>query len=153
MRALIDTCIIIDALQNREPFAADAQAILLASANKQFDGFISAKSVTDICYLTHRLTHCDKDTRGILNRLFVLFNVLDTAEMDCRKAIASNTADYEDAVMIETAVRSGMDCIVTNRNAKRSLNTKDYTAAPLPVYAPSDFLKELNTSNDSDLLN
>lgn len=145
MRALIDTCIIIDALQNREPFAADAQAIMLASANKQFDGFISAKSVTDICYLTHRLTHCDKDTRGILNRLFVLFDVLDTAGMDCRKAIASNTTDYEDAVMIETAVRSGMDYIVTR-------NTKDFTAAPLPVYAPADFLKELNTSRDSDVL-
>lgn len=145
MRALIDTCIIIDALQNREPFAVDAQAILLASANKQFDGFISAKSVTDIYYLTHKLTHCDKDTRGILNRLFVLFDVLDTAGMDCRKAIASNTTDYEDAVMIETAVRSGMDCIVTR-------NTKDCTAAPLPVYAPSDFLKELNTSKDSDVL-
>ena len=143
MRALIDTCIIIDALQNREPFAADAQAILLASANKRLDGFISAKSVTDIYYLTYRLTHVDKDTRGILSRLFVLFDVLDTAVMDCRKAIASNTTDYEDAVMIETAVRSGMDCIVTR-------NIKDYTAAPLPVYAPSDFLKELNTSRDSD---
>ena len=33
MRALIDTCIIIDALQAREPFAEDAQQIFLAVAN------------------------------------------------------------------------------------------------------------------------
>ena len=36
MRALIDTCVIIDALQNREPFAEDAQKIFLAVANKRF---------------------------------------------------------------------------------------------------------------------
>ena len=144
MRALIDTCVIVDALQNREPFAVDAQNILLMSANQQLDGFISAKSVTDIYYLTHRLIHSDKDTRNILNRLFVLFDVLDTAGMDCRKAIASNMTDYEDAVMVETALRSGIDCIVTR-------NAKDYTAAPLPVYTPSDFLKKLTAARDSDI--
>ena len=140
MRALIDTCIIIDALQNREPFSADAQNILLASANKYFDGFISAKSVTDIYYLTHKLTHSDSNTRNILNRLFVLFSVLDTLGMDCLKAVESNIADYEDAVMIETALRSGIDCIVTR-------NAKDYSLAPLQIYSPSDFLKELYTSD------
>ena len=35
MRALIDTCIVIDALQNREPFAENAQQIFLAVANKR----------------------------------------------------------------------------------------------------------------------
>lgn len=145
MRALVDTCVIVDALQNREPFAADAQTIMLASANKQFEGFITAKSVTDIYYLTHRLTHSDKDTRNILNRLFILFDVLDTAGMDCRRAIASETADYEDAVMIETALRSGMECIVTR-------NTKDYTTSPLPVFAPSDFLKELEGAAEIETL-
>ena len=52
MRILIDTCIIIDALQNREPFNKNAQEIFLLAANRKFDGFITAKSVTDIYYLT-----------------------------------------------------------------------------------------------------
>ena len=142
MRVLIDTCVIVDALQDRKPFSEDAQAIMLASANKQFDGFLTAKAVTDIYYLTHKLTHSDKDTRNILSRLFVLLEVLDTTGMDCLKAVASNTADYEDAVMIETALRSDMECIVTR-------NTKDYTAATLPVYAPSDFLAKLSNEYDT----
>ena len=44
MRALIDTCIIIDALQNREGFCDDAQRIFLAVANKRFASFLSATS-------------------------------------------------------------------------------------------------------------
>ena len=52
MRALIDTCIVIDALQNRQPFHNAAQELFLAVANRRFDGFLTAKSITDIYYLT-----------------------------------------------------------------------------------------------------
>ena len=34
MRALIDTCVIVDALQIRNPFYADPQKIFLAAANR-----------------------------------------------------------------------------------------------------------------------
>ena len=77
MRAFIDTCVVIDALQAREPFAKDAQGVFLAAANNLFLGYISAKAVTDIYYLMHRHTHDDKASRDILNKLFSLFDVLD----------------------------------------------------------------------------
>ena len=110
MRVLVDTCVIIDALQSRVPFAEVAQKIFIHSANKQFEGYITAKSVTDIYYLTHRLTHSDAETRKILSKLFTLFHLLDTTSLDCRKAISSEISDYEDAIMVETAIRSEMDC-------------------------------------------
>lgn len=141
MRALIDTCIIIDALQNREPFAEDAKALFLAVANRHCNGFITAKSIADIYYLLHRYTHNDKDTRNILNTLFRLFDISDTTGVDCRKALSSEITDYEDAIMIETAIRSGMDCIVTR-------NLKDYRNTPIPVYHPADFIKQLETANE-----
>ena len=141
MRVLIDTCIIIDALQSRVPFAEAAQKIFLASANKKFEGYITAKSVTDIYYLTHRLTHSDMETRKILSKLFMLFYLLDTTSLDCRKAISSEMNDYEDAIMVETAVRSGMDCIVTR-------NIKDYTKAAVNVLDPLAFLKLLEADNE-----
>ena len=138
---MIDTCIIIDALQSRVPFAEAAQKIFLASANKKFEGYITAKSVTDIYYLTHRLTHSDMETRKILSKLFMLFHLLDTTSLDCRKAISSEMNDYEDAIMVETAVRSGMDCIVTR-------NIKDYTKAAVNVLDPLAFLKLLEADNE-----
>jgi len=141
MRVLIDTCIIIDALQSRVPFAEAAQKIFLSSANRKFEGYITAKSVTDIYYLTHRLTHSDMETRKILSKLFMLFHLLDTTSLDCRKAISSEMNDYEDAIMVETAVRSGMDCIVTR-------NIKDYTKAAVNVLDPLAFLKLLEADNE-----
>jgi predicted nucleic acid-binding protein len=129
MRVLIDTCVIIDALQSRAPFAEAAQKIFLYSANKQFEGYITAKASTDIYYITHRLTHSDVETRKILSKLYTLFHLLDTTSLDCRKAISSEISDYEDAIMAETAIRSEMDCIVTR-------NVKDYAKASITVYEP-----------------
>lgn len=136
MRILLDTCIIMDAVQNRAPFADDAKKIFRKGAMNSFIGCITAKASTDIYYLTHRCTHSDKDTRVILTKLFALFDVLDTAALNCKKAISSSVTDYEDAVMIETAVSNGIDYIVTK-------NMKDYKASPIPVLSPDAFLQML----------
>ena len=141
MRVLVDTCVIIDTLQSRVPFAEDAQKLFLYSANKRFEGYITAKSVTDIYYLTHRLTHSDAETRKILSKLLTLFHLLDTTSLDCRKAISSEMADYEDAIMVETAIRSEMDCIVTR-------NVKDYVKSSVKVYEPSAFLNLLEVEKE-----
>lgn len=141
MKALIDTCIIIDALQSREPFKDNAQIIFLQAANKQFDGFITAKASTDIYYLTHKYTHNNADTRNILRRLYMIFEPLDTTGLDCQKALSSDMSDYEDAVMAETALRTGMDCIVTR-------NIKDYSKSPVPIYQPADFITRFNPTDE-----
>ena len=141
MRAMIDTCVVVDALQSREPFCADAQKIFLAVANRWFDGCITAKASADIYYLAHRTTHSDVETRKILTKLFALFDLLDTTAMDCRRAISSQMTDYEDAVMADTALRSGCDCIVTR-------NLKDYQNASIPSYSPSDFLRLITPTEE-----
>ena len=141
MRAILDTCIVIDALQARDPYKEDAQAIVLAAANRTFDGFLTAKSVADIYYLLHRYTHSDAETRKLLTKLFSLFELADTAGIDCRRAVFSPLTDYEDAIMAETALRFGMDCIVTR-------NERDYKASPVPVFTPDEFLKRLSSMNE-----
>lgn len=73
MRVLVDTCVIIDALQSRIPFA---------------------------------------------------------------EALFTEIGDYEDAVMVETAIRTEMDCIVTR-------NIKDYAKSLVKVCEPCMFLKLL----------
>ena len=138
MRALIDTCVIIDALQNREPFAQEAQQIFFTIANKHATGYISAKSVLDIYYLTHRSTYSDEATRKILKTLLGLFDILDTTQLDCRQALSSDISDYEDAVMCETAKRCDVDCIVTR-------NQKDYAKSEVTVYSPAEFLEQIVT--------
>ena len=136
MKALLDTNIIVDALQSRAPWAGDAQAIFRAVANEQFIGCITAKAASDIHYLTRRCTHSEVAARNTLNKLFTLFELLDTTAMDCKRALVSETSDYEDAIMIESALREGVDCIVTR-------NMRNYRRLAVPVLAPEAFLKRL----------
>ena len=141
MNALIDTCIIIDALQSREPFSKDAETIFLSVANRRCVGFLTANSVTDIYFLMHKALHSAAETRKALGILFSLFDIIDTCGIDCRKALTSGVSDYEDAVMIETAARAEIDCIVTR-------NLKDYAGAPMPVYSPTHFIELLYADED-----
>ncbi len=134
MRALIDTCVIIDALQSREPFKEDAEKIFLLAANDRLEGYITAKSVTDIYYLMRRNTHSEEQSRKILASLLTLFAVLDTHGADCRDALVSPLSDYEDAVMVETGKRSHMDCIVTR-------NTRDYSKSDISILTPAQLIQ------------
>ncbi len=142
MRALLDTNVIVDVLQNREPWYITGQKIFLAAANRRFEGCITAKEATDIHYFTRKLFQGEKNVdyraRQVISRLFSLFELLDTQGSDCQRAVLSDCPDYEDAVMIETGVRAKVDCIVTR-------NAGDYASSPLAVYSPSEFLTVLNT--------
>ncbi len=141
MNALIDTCIIVDALQSREPFNKDAEALFLSVANRRCTGFLAANSITDIYYLMHRALHSAEETKKVLGVLFNLFEILDTCGIDCRRALTSDISDYEDAVMIEAAARAGIDCIVTR-------DLRDYAGAPMPVYSPAQFVELLYADED-----
>ena len=132
MRVLIDTCIIVDFLQKREPFFKNSHIIFLAVANYSFDGYITAKSVADIYYIMHHYFHDNNKTRIEIEKLFKLFGVLDTTEFDCKKALLSPISDYEDALMVETSVRNNLDCIVTR-------NASDYLKSPIKTYSPTNF--------------
>lgn len=139
MKALIDTCIVMDFLQRREPFAELSKSIFQAAASELFLGYITAKAATDIYYLTHRFTHSNEESRHKLNQLLSLVSLLDTSAEDIFHAISSDVADFEDAVMIETAARAHVDCIITR-------NTKDYVKSLIQVYTPDDFMKFLRQS-------
>lgn len=82
MKVLLDTCVLIDSLQNREPFSKFSNQILIAAAGCRFAGCISAKSVADIYYLMHRYTHDDRKIRE---------------QVDC--IVTRNTRDYAGAAL------------------------------------------------------
>lgn len=137
MKALIDTCIIVDVLQKRESFYQDALDIVLSVSKRQCLGILTAKSITDIYYILRRSIHNEKEVRRLLQILFTLFHVENTFSIDCQLALGSSMKDYEDAVMVQTALRIDADCIVTR-------NLKDYRSAPLPVFSPGQFLEKIS---------
>ena len=144
MKVLIDTCVAIDFLQKREPFADDALRIFRAAASELFAGYITAKSATDIYYISHRCTHNDAESRKKLRALLTIVGMLDSAAIDVLQSLSSDISNFEDAVMVETAKRTSVDCIVTR-------NQKDYAKSPVPVYSPGEFLEHLISSGEESL--
>ena len=135
MKAIIDTCVVLDYLQNREPYFDDALNIAIGSANREFEAYITASSVTDLYYIIHRHTHSSIETHRMVNALTQLFGLADTYAEDCIKALHSEVSDYEDAVMAETAARIGADVIVTR-------NIIDYSKSKIAAVTPAEFLED-----------
>lgn len=141
MRVLLDTNVIIDVLQNREPWCISGKAIFLSVARKEFSGCITAKEAADIHFFAKKQfkgeENVDNKARQILIKLFSLFEIIDTTESDCKNALSFPNNDYEDAIMIETALRSGVDCIITR-------NTEHFSESPVKIYTPDEFVKIIN---------
>ena len=147
MRVLLDTNIIIDVLQNREPWCVSGKEIFLSVARKEYSGCITAKESADIHFFAKKQfkgeENVDYKARQILIKLFSLFEVLDTTEEDCKNALSFPNNDYEDAIMIETALRSGVECIITR-------NTEHFSESPVKVYTPEEFVEVMGKNISSE---
>lgn len=112
MRALLDTNIVIDALTGRQPFYEDASVIFDLAGSEYFKACLTANIVTDIYYLLHK-TFGEQAIRKHLLNLFELFDILPVYGTDCKQALNSPIADFEDALQAVCAERSGIDYIIT----------------------------------------
>ena len=143
MRALLDTNVIVDVLQRREPWFSDGQKIFYAIANKKIIGCITAKEAADIYFFSRKQftgqKNMDAKARQVMTKLFALFELVDTLGIDCQNAIAIENNDYEDAIMIESAVRAGLDCIITR-------NPDHFKTDAIPVYSPAEFVANLSAA-------
>jgi hypothetical protein len=133
MKILFDTCVVLDALMDRRPYSQASQSALLLATNNRCEGFLTAKSMTDIFYVAHRLYHDKDKCRASINSLLLIFGLLDTTGFDIRAALNSPMPDFEDAVLAFDAASNHMDYIVTR-------NKKDFESSPVPAITPEEFL-------------
>lgn len=144
MRVLLDTNVIVDVLQQREPWHRDGERIFLAAAMKQITACVTAKQIADIHYLTRKVfkgqSHADKLARQIIGKLLTIMELNDTSADDCQAAIGINNNDFEDAMLIAAAVRISADYIITR-------NEEHFTSSAVPVISPADFSKLLDIQN------
>ena len=72
IHALLDTNVVLDALLDRTPWNIQANAIWQAQLDKQFTAYVTATTLTDIFYISHRYGGLDKAWRlvhAVLNQL------------------------------------------------------------------------------------
>lgn len=141
MKVLLDTNVVLDVLQRREPWFNDGSAIFYAVATRQLAGCLTAKQIADIHFFARKLfrgqENVDEKARQVITNLMTLFELLDTLASDCQNAISIDNGDYEDAMLIASAARSGVDCIVTR-------NQEHFRLSSVSVYSPSELVQILS---------
>ena len=129
MRVLLDTCVILDAMQDRGKFAKFAQMLLIGSAENKFEGCATSKQICDVYYILHKVYHSNEKCKQYLNDLFNVLEVINCSGSSVINAQASNVTDFEDAVLIEGAKEASCDFIVTS-------NVSDFKNSSLKAMNP-----------------
>jgi predicted nucleic acid-binding protein len=135
MKVLLDTNILLDIVEKREPYFPDSYEIFMKSAMRKIEAIVGASSVTDIYYVTKK--NCKDAGRaiGFIIDMLKIVTPVDTKAADIQEAIRLNFSDFEDAVIAATAARENTDDLITR-------NVDDFTKSPVPAISPADFLKK-----------
>jgi len=129
---LFDLDVILDVLQQREPFF-DMSARALGSAESgRVRGWVAAHSLTTLFYLLAKHQSAEQ-ARVALTGLMAILSVAQVDQDVIEQALNLPYSDFEDAVQMMAAVRSGAGYLITR-------NVQDYKAGPLPALQPAELL-------------
>ena len=140
MRVLIDSNVLFDVLQNREPYVEESTAVWDLCQSGAADGHISALTFANMVYVMRKeLT--PELIREVLATLTDVFRFEDLSLSDLKQASAMMWPDFEDALQTAAAVKIGAEYIVTR-------NLKDFKGGPVPCLSPSAFLDLFRQENN-----
>jgi predicted nucleic acid-binding protein len=130
MRVLVDTNVVLDFLQEREPFAENASRLFGRIDNGEIEGFIAATTITNIYYIICRSagTAVAHDT---ITQVLLDLNICAVDRDILEQAVALSFKDFEDAVQYACALAHDLDAIVTR-------DVSGLVDAEIPVVLPSD---------------
>ena len=134
MKVFLDTNIVIDLLDKREPFYIDAVKLFTLAYQKKITLFVSPMTYATASYLLRK--HGKEGMRKLLNNFRQLSQITTADERVVDAALASSFDDYEDALQYYSALTRNVDVIVTR-------NKKDFTSVSIPVLSPAELLKQL----------
>ena len=134
-RPFIDTDVLLDLLDRREPFYQSAAQLFSKADRKEIEVLVSALSFTNAHYIL-RKRYSTAESRKALARVKTLVHVATVNEKVIELALASSFSDFEDAIQHYTAVENKASVIITR-------NLKDFKRSSLPVMTAEGFLKSV----------
>ena len=129
---LLDTNIIIDVFLQRQPFAQDADSLVLLIEDGKLQASLCANTLTTVDYLLSGALG-KQVAQGHIKRLLKTFDIAPVNRRVLQDAAESNLKDFEDAVITESAKASGIPTMITR-------NGKDFVGCGLNVYSPGEWL-------------
>jgi predicted nucleic acid-binding protein len=132
VRVLFDLNILLDVLQERQPFYQASASLLAYAETGRIKGWIAAHSVTTLYYLIAKDKSADQ-ARVIITRLLQFLRIAAVDQSTIEQSLNLPYRDFEDAIQVMAAVQIKAAYLV-------SRNIKDFQPSPLPVLQPADLL-------------
>lgn len=115
MRLVLDTNIVIDYLNMREPYYQWTRLLMIATKAGEFEAWISASQVTDIIYVASNGGRKSElpDVLKQLEALRTFIKVFPTGASEVDHMLASDWDDPEDRLLFEVALACNANAIIT----------------------------------------
>jgi len=135
MKLLIDANILLDVLQNREPYVQDSSVIWKLCETEKAKGFVSVLTFANLIYIMRKELN-PKKIKETLEALSLIFEFADFNISDLTHAANLEWNDFEDAVQSVTAERIHADFIITR-------NVKDFAKSKIVAFTPSELIARI----------
>lgn len=135
MNLFLETNVLIDLIDKREPFYNDIAVIASMAENKKLKLAASSLSFVNTVYVVSRNID-EKLVLDGLKKFRIICDVSNIDEIVIDKSLISSFNDFEDAVQYFSALHHKSDIIITR-------NKKDFKNSEISVMTPSEFLASI----------
>jgi predicted nucleic acid-binding protein len=132
IKVLFNLNIILDVLQEREPFYEVSAQLLAHAETGKIQGFLAPHSLTTLFYLIQK-DQSAAYAKVMITNLLQILKIATVDQSTVEQALNLPYNDFEDAVQMMAAVQCRVDYLVTR-------NTRDFQPAPLTVLQPGELL-------------
>lgn len=133
-KLLLDTNVVIDYLNRRQPFYEKTRLLMIAGRVGEFDLWITSSQVTDLIYILSEggnrslMSQVLDQLRAL--RTFVNVHAVGSSEIDLM--LSSAWKDPEDSLIFESSLKMKADAIITRNQA-------DFESEAIKVVDCSEF--------------
>ncbi len=132
MKVLVDTNILLDVLQHRQPHYAYSAQVWSLAERKQVEAFVSAISFNNSVYVLEKQIGLSKALDAV-RRIRRDFQTVPLNDPVIGDAFRLTRTDFEDAIQAASAKLVGADCVVTR-------NPPDFASFGLRVLRPEELI-------------
>lgn len=129
----VDSDVILDVLEKREPFYSYSAQILTLGDEKKIKLVTTSLVFLNVYYLLRKHLGIDK-AKESLRKLRVIVDVISVNAKEVDLALNSEMSDFEDALQYFTALNSKIGFIITR-------NVRDYKNPKLIVQTPQEYIE------------
>ena len=142
MKLLLDTNVVVDYLNKREPFYEKTRLLMILGYAQEFELWITSSQMTDLVYV---LTEGGKqllmpEVMQQLRSVRQFINVYATGEDEIDKMLLTNWKDPEDFLLYQCALSINADAIITR-------NTADFEEQLMKVCDCGEFFEWVYENN------